>query len=159
LSRMSGHFLERQPAGRLDGRSFSRAGSKFGENVRIGQDQVTLDDVLELPDIARPIVMHEGFEQFSGQLLHRTLVALSILVEEMVAQQWNVFTAFPQRGNIDLDDIQSKVEIVPEFTLQDGLLEFAVRRREHADIHFDRLLSSEPAELRVLQDMQELRLK
>src|SRR5262249_47624688 len=64
-----------------------------------------------------------------------------------------------KRGYFQLDHIKPEVKVVPELPFQHGLFQLLVRSRKNTDVYFHRLLSTQAAELCVLQDVQELRLQ
>src|SRR5205823_10327576 len=92
----------------------------------------------------------------------QTLLFRSLLVErgeESRYEAWNVLLALPERRDPDLDDVQAIVEIFPELTPGNRLLEIAIRRRDDTRVDVDRAVTADPRETKILQHVQELRLE
>jgi hypothetical protein len=58
-----------------------------------------LDDVLELADVARPVVLEEQVERVGRQLEVRLLVLAAVLVEEVLHEERDVVLALASAGS------------------------------------------------------------
>src|SRR5262249_41934428 len=86
-------FFMRQPAGQVTRRY----------QVAIFENHHPLDDVTQLPDVARPAITAEDSSNFGRQTsnaLSQTLVEIAHVV---FGQQDTIVTTISQRRNIDLD--------------------------------------------------------
>ena len=117
-----------------------------------------LDRVLELPDVARPVVALEERERVGTQLEARLVVLAAVLVEEAVREQGHVLPSLAQRRQLDHDHVQPVEEIFPKGAVVDEALQIDVRRRDDAHVDLDGIDAAQSHELALLDDPQELRL-
>ncbi len=96
------------------------------DNGTIGKNDGTFDDVLELPDVPRPIVVEQGLNRFGGKLETWAVVLVAVFLEKVLDQKRDVLFALAQRRNVHVDDVQPVVEILPEQTVVDELFKIAV---------------------------------
>src|SRR5690242_7618621 len=80
-----GELLEGQTSGGF--RRRRRKTKLLARTSYVGKDEVTPDRVLQLTNVAGPMIVAEGRQQLLRQLLHRTLIARVIFFEEIVAQR------------------------------------------------------------------------
>src|SRR4029077_8991468 len=78
------------------------------------QHHRALDDILELANVARPVVLGQQVERVRRQLEPAFLVLLAVLFEEMVDEQWNVVLPVAQRRQLDRDHVEAIEEIFAE---------------------------------------------
>jgi hypothetical protein len=72
----------------------------------------------------------------------------------VIGQKLKIISALAQRRDIDRDDIQTIVQILAKTPVFDHRFQVAVRRSEHAHIHFNRPGSSDAQDLFLLQCAQ-----
>ena len=77
----------------------------------------------------------------------------------MFGEEGNVFAAFPERGQIQRNDVDAVVEVFSELPFSNEFLEILVRRRHDAHIHLDGLHPADSGEFAFLQDAQQLGLR
>ena len=65
------------------------------------QHDRALDHVLELADVARPVVVHQQVERVRRHLEHSAAVLLAVLLEEVLDEQRNVLAPLAQRRQLD----------------------------------------------------------
>src|SRR5258708_38361375 len=82
-------------------------------------DHGALNEVLQLPDIARPIVALEDFHRVIGDMVDHLALAFGELLNEVSGQQWDILFAFAQRRECDWKDIQAVVQIGAKFAFLD----------------------------------------
>ena len=118
----------------------------------------TSNDVLQLPDVARPGVLPEA-----GQRLRRELLGPPVLRveprEERRNQERNLLSPLPERGNADLDHIEAVVEVLAELATVHRLLQVAIRGGDHARVDIDQPVSPDAREAKVLEHVEELGLE
>src|SRR5439155_23001119 len=124
-----------------------------------GQDHGTLDHVLQLPDVARPVVAFELLP-----LLHRyPWLGDAELArregDEVRSEEWDITLPLPQRGKLDQKNAQTVVEILAEASRPDLGLEVPVRRRDHAHVDLARGVVAHALVLPLLQHAEEFGLK
>ena len=106
----------------------------------VGAERATpLDDVDQLADVARPVVLLECLEGLVADRLDLA-VAVGVDVEiaglqEVVGQQRDVLEAVPQRGKLEADDAEAIEEVLAEAAGLDLLLEVAVGGGDDSGTH------------------------
>ena len=117
-----------------------------------------LHAVLELADVARPVVGHQLLGARRGELEARLAVARGELLEEVLREMEHVAAALAERGHVDLHDVDAVVEVLAKALLVDLVLEVAVRRGDDARVERDLLVRANGADLALLERAQQLRL-
>src|SRR5581483_2508507 len=117
-----------------------------------------LDGVLELADVARPVIVDEG-AQGLGRDVDGAPVLRVELLEEEVDERRNLVTPLAQRRNADLDDVEPVIEVLAELVGTHGSLEIAIGGGNEPHIRIDDLLATDARELPVLEHVKELRLQ
>ena len=161
------HVPEREPLGRHHelghlerARGAHPVGDELGADPRAGrQHDRTLDDVLQLAHVARPVVSLHEVEGLGRQLQVRLVVLGPVLLQEVMGEQRDVFAPVAQRRQLDLDDVQPIVEVFSELPFGHELLEVDVGRRDDAGVDLLRLDPAQPHELPFLHHPQQLGLR
>src|SRR5229473_1217051 len=86
----------------------------------------SLDDVLQFANITRPRVCLKQIEALFVHRLKAPCCLLCITINEVLDQQWNVFSSFSQCRNFNREDVEPVKEVAPEQTRSDGSLQIAV---------------------------------
>src|SRR5579885_3257814 len=73
------------------------------DDVALGEDNRPLDRILELADVARPIVAIELLDRQIGDLRRGSARREAVLVEEVLDQERNVVFTLTQRRHVDRD--------------------------------------------------------
>ncbi len=100
----------------------------------VGEHQRLLDTVLELADVARPLVFAHRLERARREALHVGGILLGVLLQEVFADDDHVLAALTKRREVEVHDVEPVEEILAEGALLDLLFEVAVRRRDDADV-------------------------
>src|SRR5947209_11606643 len=79
-------------------------------------------------------------------------VPLTMLLQEMVSQGRNVFASFAQRGQMNLDSVQPKHQVLPKFSFGYIILQISVRCRQHPHVYFTSFRRTDALELARLKD-------
>src|SRR5688572_13317464 len=82
-----------------------------------------LDRVLELADVAAPLVPHQEVERAVRQRLRPLARLLAVLLEEVCGQRRDVLAALVERRDPQRDHVQPVVEVLAKALLPDRLLE------------------------------------
>src|SRR5262252_6624385 len=117
------------------------------------------DKILQLADVARPGVLHEEPLGLLRDVRVRFAVLFGIPPQEVLGEERDLITTFPQRRQIDRDDVQTEEEIVAEVAVGHGARQVAVGGGDDAHVDANVLFPSEAGELAVLQDLEELSLQ
>ena len=159
--------LERDPFGRhlelrhvKTGRPTHMIGNQFGANAAVRRENdCTLDDILELSHVPRPVVLREQIERVWRQLEARLLILVAVLVQEVLYEQRNVVLPVAQRRQADRDHVQAVEQVFPELAVLHHLPQIEIRRGNDARINLDGVHGAEPRVLAVLDDVQKARLR
>ena len=109
-----------------------------------------LDNVLQLPDVARPVILLEQPEGIRRDLQSALRVLLAVLLEEMLGEQRDVLPPLAEGWQIDRDDVQTIVQILPEPVLFDHALQVDVGRHDDPHINFEGFDTAQAHELPFL---------
>ena len=137
-----------------------------------------LDGVLELADVARPVIRHQpahaflrdgqrrarssagGLAAVSGTVAVAAGVALLLeLAEEVLHEQRHVLLPLAQRRQLHRDHVQPVEQILAELSFGDEPAQVAVGRGDDADVDLDRVRIADALELALLQHAQQLHLQ
>src|SRR5437899_11917062 len=69
--------------------------------VAIGQHQAALDDVLQLPHVARPAMPRQGAEKSWSKAPHLFVVCLGKYLQEIFGKEWNILGSLAYRWHMD----------------------------------------------------------
>ena len=95
---------------------------------------------------------------FHGSV-QKLVVFLAEFVQKVLYQARDILPAVPQRGQIDIDDIQAVVEIFAEFLLFHHLAQIRVGGRQDTNIHLDHFVGAERGEFLLLNNSQQFGLR
>ena len=123
------------------------------------EDEATLDLVLELPDVARPGIGVEEFEGLGGEDEPSSAKLPAVLLGEMVEEGLHILPPFAQGRNLDRHDPEPVVQVFPEAALADFPLEHLVGRADEPDVDPAHPVLSDPPNLFVLKNAEELGLE
>ena len=82
----------------------------------------------------------------------------AVAVGEKLRQKADVVPSVAQRRQVDLDDIDAVIEILPEESLPNHRLQVSSRRGDDADIDFDFIAAADPSNLPFLKRAQKFGL-
>ena len=126
-----------------------------GDEPFLAEHGDLLGDVLQLTDVARPLVAHEQLLGLvaEGDTVH--LVLLGYLHGKQAEQQYDVLAALAQRRNLYGHLVQTVVEVLAEAPLTDGLPNVHVRGGDDAHVGLADLGGTHGDVLAVLQHTQQ----
>ena len=124
-----------------------------------GQQHRALDGVLQLADVAGPVVAHQQLQRVGRQAVDAASSARRRSGAGRTSPARDVVLALAQRRHVDRDDVEAVVEVLAELPVGDHLRQVAVGRRDDADVGAQRAGAAEALELVLLQDAQDLRLR
>ena len=79
-------------------------------------------------------------------------------MEKLRGQRYDVLPTFPQRRNVDMDDVKPVIQVAPERPLLYHVPQIPVRRSNKTDIDMDRPGSADTLYFLILYDPQQLGL-
>src|SRR5215831_4814239 len=140
------------------------AANRIGQQIDVDalggrEDHRALHNVFEFTHVARPFVIHEQFHGRGREMAERLRVLLTKAVEEMRKQERNVFAAFAERGQAQVNDVQAVKEVLAEATFLNQGQEIDVRGGHNAYVHLNLLGAAKTHEFALLDDAKELCLR
>jgi hypothetical protein len=103
-------------------------------------------------------VRQEPLERLLGQLAFLDAEACRIRREEVLRERHEIQRSLAQRRDREVRDVKAIVEILPESSVGDRLLEVRVRRHDEAHVNGNGPPRPDPHHLVLLQDAQKLHL-
>ena len=122
-------------------------------------DHGALHRVLQLANVARPLVVIEQFHRPGRDRLQRAILFAGGARRKVARQRCNVVAPLAQRRHAQGHHIQSIIEIFAEGAGAHARREVAVGGGNHAHIHTQRFRPAHPLKLLLLQHAQELGLE
>jgi hypothetical protein len=122
------------------------------------KQQRTLDDVLELADIARPVVIAQRLERGVRDPRHRAAAA-GVTHDHRGGERGDVALALDQRLGHQREDRQAVVKIGAEAAGGDFGLEIAVGAGDDADVDLFRHRAADRHHFALLEDAEQLGLE
>jgi hypothetical protein len=123
-----------------------------------GQQNRALDGVLELADVARPVVAHQQLLRV-GSSPSIFFFSSARSGEEASSRRHDVVLALAQRRHLDRNDVQAVVEVLAELARLHHRRQIAVGRRDQPHVDAQRARAAEPLELVLLEHAQDLGLR
>jgi hypothetical protein len=123
--------------------------------LAVGMRDGVLDDPLELPDVARPLVGEERLERGRRQPGRPDA---GMPLEAPLRQVDDVLAARPQRRHAELERVEAVVEVLAELALRDERHQAAVGGHDETDVHAARVLSADALDPVLLQGPEQLGL-
>ena len=95
------------------------------------------DRVLQLPDIARPVVTGQSFERRRFDAVNALSRSGRIFLQKVIRQQRNILAALAQARHANGNDVQAIVEVLAERAFGDLPVEIAVGGGDDADVNWN----------------------
>ncbi len=125
------------------------------DHALLAQEHRPFDAVFQLPDVARPVVLHQHVDGRRRKPLDLLAVFLGVFFQEMIGQQQHVGLALPQRRHVDGKDVQAVVEIAPEGAVFDRVFQVLIGGGDDAHVGLDGLVAAHPLEFFLLEHPQQ----
>src|ERR1700686_594855 len=129
------------------------------QRVIAAENHSALDDVLQLADVSGPRVRFAELQRALADPAHPLPHLLGKSLDEVLEQNGYVFSAFPQRRQVDWKDVQSVEEVRPEFPASGGRWQVAIRRRDDPDIDGNRSRAPDAFDLALLEHAKQGNLR
>src|SRR5262249_43111483 len=110
----------------------------------IGQDDRSLQNILQLTDVAGPLIANESFDRFRLEMGPKLAGSLRLEIEEVDSQLKNVFAAIAQCGCVEANHIETVVQIFAKPPGPNQSLQVLMSRRHDSDVNRDRLRAADP---------------
>ena len=106
----------------------------FGDPVFVADGDETLDQVLQLPDVAWPLVLLERGQRFVGDPVDVLAELGAVAIPEQAGQLRQIVDPLPQRRQLDRDDVDPVEQILAEGACLDSLFQVCVRRDDQSEV-------------------------
>src|SRR6266481_3642824 len=93
------------------------------------------DRVLQLANVARPVVAGQGFERSRFDAMNALSRSGRIFLQEVIRQERYILAALTQAGHANGNDVQAIVEVLAKRALGDLPVEIAVGGGDDAHVH------------------------
>ncbi len=117
-----------------------------------------LDEVFQLPNISRPSIVFQGPEDFGMDVPDLLGGGPVQLFQELLDEQRDVFRPLPERRDLDGENVEAVVKVLPEQAPVAHDLEVHVGRGDHPDVRLDGFLPADTLKNPVLEDLEKLDL-
>ena len=125
----------------------------------VAQDHRPLDVVLQLADVARPVVVAEQPHRLGVDPPHLAAVLLGVALQEELDQRRDVLAALAQGRQVDRHDVEPVVQVLAEPAGLDLVEQVAVGRGDDPGVDLLGVGVADPLELPLLQDAEQLDLE
>ncbi len=130
-----------------------------GHHARVGEQARALDDVRQLAHVARPRVRDERAARVVAEDARRQVVIGACATEEVLGKEQHVLTTLTQGRELDGDDREPVIQVGAEAAGLDRGVQILARRRDDGDVDRIAARRAEPADLALLDHLEELRLQ
>ena len=132
------------------------AQERVGIDAPVGfQNAHLLRHVFQLTDVARPWIVLENFNGFVVQTQGRHAVLLTEIGGELPKQQMHITSPLPQGRELNGHLAQTVVQVFPEPSARDGVVEIHVGRGHDPDVGFLDFGRTDLEELACFQNAQQ----
>src|SRR5229473_6486020 len=128
------------------------------EHVSGPEHDCPLEDILELPDVAGPMVALQDRQRFRRDPTDVFPELLAEFLQEVCDEEGDVLAALAQGWQVDGEHIQTVEQVFAHHPVAHRGLEVAVRRRDEAHVGLDVARVSDATNLTHLDGPQELDL-
>lgn len=101
-----------------------------------------LDYILQLADVARPIISFEQIQGTSADVTDSLARLVRVAVNQVLGQQRNIVGALSKRRQSNREYTQAIVQILTKAALRHGRAQVSICGRQHPHIRRDRLVSA-----------------
>src|SRR5438445_4459933 len=129
------------------------------QHVPRPQHDGPLQHVLELADISGPVVSLEDDHGLRSDAARLLAEVLAELLQEVRDEEGDVLATLPERGQLDGDDVEPVVQVLPEDTILDGVLQVAVGGGDEPHVGLHVLGVAHPPDLAGLDRPEEFDLE
>ena len=87
---------------------------KAFDGLLVADEHSPFDAVLELPDIAGPVILQEHVNSRGGNTPDLLAIFFVVFLEKIFGQQQDIGTSFPHGRQVDWEHVKLIVQILPE---------------------------------------------
>src|SRR5258705_8581436 len=123
------------------------------------QNHRPLDDVLQLPNVARPVVADQQVERFPADGVEMSAEPARVALHEILHQHRDIVFPRAEGWHFDQKYIQPVKQVLTETASRDRRGQVTICGCDEAYLHKDRLGAADALEFPLLQDAQECDLR
>ena len=123
--------------------------------VAIRQDQAAFDHVLQLPNVARPVMFGQGVQELQSETVKPFVVGLRERLQEILREQRNVFRSLPQGRHVDAHHGNTEVQIFPKGAFLHHFFQIAAGGADDPDVDGMRGIRAQTFQTAFLQHAQQ----
>ena len=128
-------------------------------DISLVQHQRSLDGIVQLPHIPRPLMIHKRTFCVLGKGNPGQLHFAAMLFKQRSSQRHDIQRPLPERLPVHREHCQTIIEVFPELALANVIRQIPVGGRYNTDIQADGLTTTNPLHFPLLQYPQKLGLK
>src|SRR5437899_4192550 len=129
------------------------------EDTVTAQDYQSFDHVLQLAHIPWPMIMGEERQRLCCNALHLASKGFVVLYEEVIDEEWDIFTAVAQRWHMHWDHIETIKQVITEQAVGRHLLEILIRSSDNPHIRANGFPAPHAFKFTLLEDAQQFGLQ
>ncbi len=122
-------------------------------------DDHALDDVFELPHIARPVVRHQAPPRGGGDTFNFFMMPLAVDLDEVIDQERDILRTVTQARQSERHHFQAMIQIFAERASADRFFQIAVGGRNDAHVDFNRFVGTDSRDFAAFQHTQKFDLR
>jgi hypothetical protein len=130
-----------------------------GDRRVVGEHDHALDEVLQLPHVAGPLLRAQARHRLRLEANARAMHRAALRCGELRDERVDVLRPRAERRHGERNHGEPIVQVLAERPLRDHRREVAVRRGGEPDVHLERLRPAEPLDLALLEHAEELHLR
>src|SRR4029453_10981592 len=112
----------------------------------LGHEHRALNDVFQLPHVARPGVTSQTVPGFRSHGTHLLLIYGVEMRDEMIGQEADASRTLPKRRHMNVENVKAIKKVLSESFLLNRFFQIFIRRRYDPDIGTEVFLATDPAE-------------
>src|SRR6266436_3937281 len=132
----------------------SISASSFKPRTIAFENHITLYEILQLAQVARPGIIHRRIEKVLGRSRWRLAEFLAVLLQEMTEKKRYLSCPLPEWRHVDGQNVQPVIEIFAEASCLHRFVNVNVCCSQHAYVGFHQVPSAQPRILVILQDVK-----
>ena len=107
-----------------------------------GDRHRAVNTVLQFSNVPRPFISHEQLKDILRNIRLLDPQRRGIPFEEMLHQKGNIFFALAQWADIQTQNVESPIQVLPEASGLDHPSQVVIRRRHHAHVDGNRFITA-----------------
>src|SRR6185437_6338402 len=116
------------------------------------------DDVFEFADVAGPVVMQQDDLRAARESLKNLAVRFAVFFQEVAHENWNVFGAFGEAGDLNFERTEAIEKIFAETAGEDFAAQVPIGGGNDAHVHFFHFGRTDALNFAILNQAQQLGL-